>query len=495
MKTQGLSRAELVNTINRQEQQIAWMAHQIAQMKRLMHGSKRERFIPAPNQMSLPFEVGQQQESPAEKEQISYKREKKKKAENHPGRHALPVEEIVIEPTDKPQGAVKIGELITDELEYKPAELFVKRYIRPKYSIGQQAGIVIADLPTRPIEKAIAGPGLLAQILVDKFVDHLPIYRQIQRWKRWEVKLSASTINSWQEKTCELLSPLYDCLKQQVLGEGYLQVDETPIRVLDKNKKGNTSAKLSRATHQGYYWVYHSPMRKAVFFDYRKARSREGPKALLEHFSGYLQTDGYKAYDWFATQKDITLLSCMAHTRRYFEQALDNDKPKAEYVLTHIQKLYAIERKAREENLSMEQRHALRLDEALPILNELGKYIAQHNKHLLPKSAIGKAFNYAIERWDNLLNYLHDGSLEIDNNLVENAIRPNALGRKNYLFAGSHHGAHRAAMFYSFFGTCKAHGINPYLWLKSVLTIIPDHKANKLYQLLPYNFNPFIANT
>lgn len=491
MEMRSLSRSELIDTIKRQEQKIVWMSHQIAQLKRLMHGSKRERFIPTPNQMSLPFEVEQEKDTPVEKQQISYSREKKKrKNQNHPGRHALPahlpVEEVIIEPKDKPQGAVKIGELISDELEYKPAQLFVKRYIRPKYSLGKENGLVVADLPVRPIEKAIAGPGLLAQILVDKFVDHLPIYRQIERWKRWEVKLSASTINDWQEKSCRLLSPLYDCLKQQVLGEGYLQVDETPVKVLDKDKKGKT--------HQGYHWVYHSPIRKAVFFDYRKARSREGPKQLLKNFTGYLQTDGYKAYDWFAGQKDITMLSCMAHTRRYFEQALDNDQTKAEYVLAHIQKLYAIERKARAQNLSAKQRHALRLDEALPILNTLGKYIAEHSKHLLPKSAIGKAFNYAIERWDNLLNYLNDGSLEIDNNLVENAIRPNALGRKNYLFAGSHNGAHRAAMLYSFFGTCKANGINPYIWLKNVLTIIPEHKANKLYQLLPYNFNQFMDN-
>lgn len=483
LQAAGKTNEDLTRRLDQLEQHSQWLSHQLAQLKRLMYGAKRERFIASPNQMSLPFEqehVGEQ--TPPATEQISYKR-KKQNRDNHPGRNALPahlpVEEVLVEPDQKPEGTVRVGELITDELEYKPAELYIKRYIRPKYSLGKEEGILVAELPTRPIEKGIAGPGLLAQITVDKFVDHLPIYRQIERWKRWEVKLSASTINSWQEKVCELLAPLYDTLHHQVLTEGYLQVDETPIRVLDKKSKGKT--------HQGYHWVYHSPIRKAVLFDYRKGRSREGPKIMLKHFQGYLQTDGYSAYDWFKTNKQITMLSCMAHTRRYFEQALDNDKTRAEYVLTHIQKLYALERQAKENKLTFEQRHALRLDKALPMLNRLGKYIAEEYKKVLPKSAIGKAFNYAVARWDNLLNYLQDGALEIDNNRVENAIRPNALGRKNYLFAGSHHGAQRAAMFYSFFGTCKLNQTNPYLWMKQVLEVIPDHPANKLMELLPYN--------
>jgi len=482
--TQYLEQAkdQLEDQSGRLAGQLQWLSHQLAQLKRLMYDAKRERFICSPNQMSLPFEAEQAPKPTTTTEQISYQR-KKQNRENHPGRHALPahlpVEEVIIEPDNKPNDAVKIGEAITDELEYKPAELYIKRYIRPKYSLGKEEGVLIAELPTRPIDKAIAGPGLLAQITVDKFVDHLPIYRQIERWKRWDVKLSASTINSWQEKVCKLLEPLYETLRHHVLSEGYLQVDETPLRVLDKNKKGKT--------HQGYHWVYHSPIRKAVLFDYRRGRSREGPKEMLKDFSGYLQTDGYAAYDWFKTNKAITMLSCMAHTRRYFEQALDNDKARAEYVLTHIQQLYAIERQAKEKGLSLQQRHELRLDKSLPILNQLGKYIATEYKKVLPKSAIGKAFSYAVARWDNLLNYLGDGYLEIDNNGVENAIRPNALGRKNYLFAGSHQGAYRAAMFYTFFGTCKLNGVNPYSWMKYVLETIPDHKANKLYLLLPYN--------
>jgi len=313
--------------------------------------------------------------------------------------------------------------------------------------------------------------------MIDKFVDHLPIYRQIERFKREGIKVPSSTINGWQEAVCNLLEPLYDTLKHRVLSQGYLQVDETPIQVLDKSKKGKT--------HRGYHWVYYSPLEKTVLFDYRDGRSREGPQKLLKDFSGYLQTDGYKVYDVFANKKSITHLSCMAHARRGFEKALDFDKPNAAYTMEMFQKLYAIERKAKEENMSPEQRHALRLDESLPVLNELGKWIAETYKTILPKSPLGKAMAYCIPRWDNLMNYLKDGSLEIDNNLAENAIRPIALGRKNYLFAGSSRGAERAAMFYSFFGTCKKNDVNPFDWLKKVLEVIPEYKMSKLDELLP----------
>ena len=177
----------------------------------------------------------------------------------------------------------------------------------------------------------------------------------------------------------------------------------------------------------------------------------------------------------------------MAHARREFEKALPYDREKAEYAMSMFQKLYAIEREARDKNLSPKQRHELRLEQALPLLNELGKWIVETYKSVLPKSPMGKATAYSMARWDKLINYLHDGLLEIDNNLAENAIRPITLGRKNYLFAGSHRGAERAAMFYSFFGTCKKNDVNPFEWLKKVLEVIPEHKVNQLHELLPQN--------
>ncbi|HEM48732.1 MAG TPA: IS66 family transposase [Caldithrix sp.] len=480
---------ELLEVTKKQEALIEEMQFQIDQFKRLLFGAKRERFVKNidENQLSLPFEVKQDETPEKQQEVITYVRNKTKH-ENHPGRLALPshlpVKEIIIEPDEDTTGLKCIGKEVTDQLELVPAKLFIKRYIRPKYikpDDDEQLNHtgIIADLPVFPIEKGIAGPGLLAQIMIDKFVDHLPIYRQIERFKREGIKISSSTINGWQEAVCNLLEPLYDTLKHRVLTQGYLQVDETPIPVLDKTTKGKT--------HRGYHWVYYSPLEKTVFFDYSDGRSREGPTRLLKDFKGYLQTDGYKVYDIFNDKKKITLLNCMAHARRGFEKALDYDKPRAEYALGMFQKLYAVEQKAREEKLDAKQRHELRLDKALPVINELSKWIVETYKAVLPKSAVGKATAYCMPRWDNLIAYLHDGSLEIDNNLAENAIRPIALGRKNYLFAGSKRGAERAAMFYSFFGTCKKNNVNPFEWLRKVLKVIPTYKVNKLQELLPQN--------
>lgn len=473
------------------ESKIFDLQFQLDQLKRMIFGAKRERFIKNEDetQMKLPFDVPEEIQPEKQQETITYVRTKTKRV-NHPGRMALPshlpVEEIVIEPEEDTTGLKCIGREVTDQLELIPAKLFIKRFIRPKYikpedkEILTQKG-VIAPLPVFPIEKGMAGPGLLAQVMIDKFVDHLPIYRQIERFKREGINISSSTINGWQEQVCNLLWPLYENLKRRVLGQGYLQVDETPIQVLDNTKKGKT--------HRGYYWIYFSPLEKTVLFDYQHGRSREGPSKLLKDFKGYLQTDGYTVYDFIGKRKDITHLNCMAHARRGFEKALPYYKEKAGYAMDMFQQLYAIEQQAREENFSWEERYELRLEKSLPLLNELSKWMVETWKTVLPKSPLGKAIAYCLPRWDNLINYLHDGALEIDNNLAENAIRPIALGRKNYLFAGSQRGAERAAMFYSFFGTCKKNDVNPFEWLKKVLEAIPEYKVSKLHELLPQNLN------
>jgi len=471
------------------ESELFNLQFRVDQLNRLLYGSKRERFVKNEdeNQMTLPFDVPEETQPEKQQETITYIRTKTKRI-NHPGRMALPshlpVEEIIIEPEEDTTGMKCIGREVTDQLELVPAKLFIKRYIRPKYIKPEDEETlthtgVIAPLPVFPIEKGIAGPGLLAQVIIDKFVDHLPIYRQIERFKREGIKISSSTINGWQESVSNLLWPLYENLKQRVLQQGYLQVDETPIQVLDKSKKGKT--------HQGYYWIYSSPLEKTVMFDYQHGRSREGPSKLLKDFKGYFQTDGYVVYDFIGKRKGITHLNCMAHARREFEKALPYDNEKAGYAMDMFQKLYAIEQEAKDKNLSPEERYKLRLEKSLPLLNELSKWMVETWKTSLPKSPIGKAVAYCLPRWDKLINYLHDGSLEIDNNLAENAIRPIALGRKNYLFAGSHRGAERAAMFYSFFGTCKKNNVNPFEWLKKVLEIIPEYKVNKLHELLPQN--------
>ncbi len=463
-----------------------YVKQQLQELKRMIFGSKSERFIPTDDPQLNLFDT---QEAPAPKpkiEEIAYSREKKPKEKQVAVRAKIPshlprVEET-IEPENIEEGSKKIGEEITEVLEYNPARIFVRKIIRPKYARANSEGVVIAQLPALPIPKGNAGASLLAHIMVSKFVDHLPYYRQIQILKRQDLIISDSTFNGWFNATADLLRPLYEELGKQILRSDYLQADESPIGVQDSHK--------IRALHTGYQWVYRSPVERLVLFRYHPGRERKAPEKVLQAFSGSLQTDGYQAYQNMDTKGKITLLACMAHARRYFEKALNNDSKRAEFVLKKMQHLYDIERKAREKEIGFETRYRYRKLYANPILIEMEKWLKDNISLTLPKSAIGIAIGYTLNLWPKLKRYIDDGKYEIDNNLIENTIRPLALGRKNYLFAGSHKAAQRAAMMYSFFATCKINNIEPLAWLTDVLNQIPDHKANKLSQLLPQNWNP-----
>jgi transposase len=389
--------------------------------------------------------------------------------------------EIILEPAGLTQGCRRLGEEITEELEYEPGKLFVNRFVRPKYVSTDNTTILVAPMMERPLPKAIAGPGLLTQIIIDKYIDHLPLHRQQQRFSREKINIPYSTITDWVTNTCKLITPLYDALVKEALNSEYLHVDETPIRVLDKDKKGDT--------HKGFYWVYHNSLKELVVFDYQPGRGREGPSEMLKGFKGHVQTDGYSGYNFLDKEKDVTLFHCWAHARRKFYDALQNDKARAEHALEQIQLLYAIERTARDQSLNTEQVLELRQQKAVPILNDLYVWMKQAYIEATPQSVIGKALAYSLKLWEGLITYTTDGRLNIDNNLVENAIRPVAIGRKNYLFAGSHEAAQRSAMLYSLFGTCKLHGVNPFDWMKDVLQRIPAYPVNQVAQLLPHNWN------
>lgn len=456
--------------------------------KRMQFGQKRERFEGDPSQGVLPFEtpveetVRQQEEI---KEQITYTR---KKQSAHKGRSALPshlpVEEIEIHPEGDLSEMVCIGKEVTEELECEPARFFIRRYIRYKYAAKNGEGVKTGELPERVIDKGIPGAGLLSMILTDKYMDHLPLYRQKQRFARENIPIACSTIEGWVKQGLERLEPLYHQLKFDIKAKGYLQVDETSIKVLESEKKG--------ATHMGWYWVYPSPLDGLVLMDYQPTRGAVATKEMLENYSGYLQSDGYAVYQKIGQRQQITAVGCWAHARREFERALDNDKIRASKALNLIQQLYAVERKIKEQGLSSEQSKVLCLNDALPVINELGKWIFNEVKNTLPKSQIGKAMRYAMERWDKLSAYLQDGSLHIDNNAIENAIRPIALGRKNYLFAGSHDAATRAAMIYSFFAICKKHEVNPFQWLKYALENIMTINHKNIRELYPHNFKKLV---
>jgi len=466
-----------------QESEIEYLKHQLSELKRMIFGSKRERFVPEDPGQGVLFDLEEGERKPAEKEQISYTREKpgtKKQPLRLELAAHLPRREEVIEPEDLPEGAKRIGETVTEVLEYEPADLFVRRIVRPKYIISsndESTEIVIAPLPTLPIPKGNAGAGLLSHILISKYADHQPFYRQVQIMKRQGVRIAESTITGWFSATCRLLEPLYERLKEKLLSTDYLMADETPIPVLTKDKPGST--------HKGYHWVYYDPVNKLVLFDYQKSRSREGPQEMLRNFTGYLQTDGYKAYTNLENKDKITLLACMAHARRKFEHARENDPVRSEEALLLFGKLYDIEREIREEGYDAGQIRRIRKERAVPVLEEIEKWLKAQSQSVLPKSAIGSAVHYTLSLWPRLIRYTEDGRFRIDNNLIENSIRPVALGRKNYLFAGSHQAAQQAAMIYSFLGMCKINDVEPFRWLKNTLEVIPDYSANQLEDLLP----------
>jgi transposase len=459
-----------------------FLEQELAQLKRMIFGSKSERHIGGdPGQLSLGLDVETIEQSEKETEQITYTRNKTDNKKGSAIRLALPShlhrEEHIIEPEEDTAGARKIGEVVTEVLEYTPGKFYVERYIRPKYVFPKEERIVIGDLPSFPIPRGNAGAGLLAHLLISKFVDHLPFYRQVQQFKRQDIDIAESTISGWFTASCRLLEPLYERLAARARGSSYLMADETPIPVQTKDKPGST--------HKGYHWVYYAPLEKLVCFDYRKGRGRDGPEKFLESFRGMLQTDGYNAYDIYEKRDGIILHGCMAHARRKFENSKDNDPQRAEYVLDRMRKLYMTEREARENNLSFEQRKKLRLEQSFPVLQELEKWMKEQLPDVLPKSSIGQAITYTLGLWKRLTRYIENGQVEIDNNLIENSIRPVALGRKNYMFAGSHEAAKQAAMIYSFLGTCKINNVEPLGWLKDVLQRIQDHSIQKLDELLP----------
>lgn len=466
--------------------------HFIEQLRRMRYGVTSERFIVPDGQVVLPFVVDTERVGAAVGKALKsvvaeHTRAAKK---HHPGRQPLPehlpVEEILLEPDEDVTGLKCIGVEIIDELVYQPGRFYIRRYKRLKYVKPEDENldqkVIIASKPVRPIDKCEASAELLATITIDKHVYHLPVYRQLERFKALDVEIHRSTADNWQRLTGLLLRPLYAALESLVLQSSYLQVDETGLKVQDRDKKGST--------HRGMIWAYHAPVDKLMYFDYQRGRGKVNCKQMLEQFSGYLQTDGYAAYNVHKARADITPLACWAHVRRKFFDAQSNDQERSEIALKLIRKLYDIERHARDEQLTAEQRKTLRLDQSLPIVNAIGQWLASEIEHTTPRSPIGGAIRYAVSLWKELEDYLIDGNLEIDNNLVENAIRPIALGRKNYLFAGSHDAAVNIAMYRSFFATCRLNGIDPHRWLLHVLNAIRITPTNEYHTLLPQNVDP-----
>lgn len=486
-----LENAKLKSKITDLESQLDWF-------KRQVFGSKSEKItIEIPEQTVLnlfdePVEIpalenpqtGTVSTEPVKKTAESSKRDRKEIPDS------LPSEEIVIAPDESlltcsccGKKMNEIGREESKSLEFIPARFKVIKRIRPKFvcSCGQ-GGFAIAETPSRPIEKSIAESSLLAHVAVSKYVDHLPLYRQSQIFDRYDIAISRSTMCDWIEKMHELLTPIHLLMRKVLLESGYIQMDETTIKVLNAPQKST-----KKGAHLGYYWPITDG--NQVVFEYAKGRDRQVPINLLGDYDGYLQTDGYEGYRAVVQKNGIRRLVCWAHVRRKFFEAAEYDDS-AKRFLTEIGKLYEIEKRAEESCKTFEERAEFRQKYSTEVLNTIRQLLDFHALKATPKSPMGKAVNYALKLWEYLTVYVQDGRLRIDNNRIENLIRPVALGRKNWLFAGSPEGAQRAALFYSLFGTCKIHGINPFEYLTDVLNRINDTKMSDLGQLLPMNWQP-----
>jgi transposase len=475
----NLSKEELID-------QVTQLQHQVALLQKMVFGPRNERFkvVDTPdNQLSLGVSIEPIAEVKIEKTSVKgHDRSKVKlEAKKHPGRNPLPSslrrEEVIIEPTEDVSRCVRLEDEVTEVLEVKAAEFYVKRYVRRKYVRKENEGIAIGKLPNRAIEKGIPGASVLAMLIISKFIDHLPIYRQLAIFKRAGIVLHYNTVLDWTNNGLDILEPIYDHLRRKILSSHYLQADETGMQVLDSEKNGST--------HQGYLWAYRDVNSNLVLFEYQRGRNKESPAKMLKDFKGYLQTDGYAAYDQFYHRDGITMLHCMAHARRYFKEAEDNDKERSNYALKVFQEVYEIERQIK--SLTNEERRRIRQESSLPKLTEFHAWMTEQYRQVTPKSPIGKALEYSLKRWKELCIFTTDGQLEIDNNRIENEIRPIALGRKNYLFAGSHESAQRIAMIYSLLASCKTNEIDPMKWLTKVLEELPNRTVNQIDDLLPQN--------
>jgi transposase len=468
------------------------LLHRLEQLLKLSFGSKSERYLckeqsPGQLRLGLMEEVTLEVTVPAP---VSAESVKQVQAVQQKKKHFVIPEHIVdeiqeIHPDVIPEGSKCTGSEVSYRLKCSPARLTAKKIIRYKYLLPTPAGdpgltskIIIAPLPDEVIRNCMADASLLATLIVEKYCDHLPVYRQMTRFDRTGIKLAHSTLLDWIAKTCNLLNPLYEKLKQQVLQSNYLMMDETTMKVMDKSKKGTT--------HRGYFWAAQAPPAKLVFFEYQPGRNQEVPQALLSNYKGYLQSDGYSCYETLAANKNIKLLCCMAHARRYFLESEKNDPKRAAYALNVFGQLYDIECEIKDKTI--QEREEARQKLSKPIWGHFGQWLEENAGMLNEKSAIHKAFAYTMKRYKRLAVYLENGILNIDNNPIESSIRGIALGRKNFLFCGSHDGAQRSAMLYSFMGTCKLQGINPMVWMVDVLKKINNQHADQIQDLLPHRW-------
>ena len=396
----------------------------------------------------------------------------------------LEVVREVIEPElvkAEPEHWKRIGQEVSRQLDYQPGKFFWQETVRPKYVRRDQRALppMIAPAPERVAEGSLAAPGLLAQLLVSKYCDHLPFYRQEQIfWQRHGVFIARQQMVQWTAQSVRLLSGISDSLKREMQGRPYVQVDETPVRYQDPNLAGRCG--------QGYLWTALVPS-QCVVYEWHASRAARCLDSLLgEAFAGKLQCDGYSAYPAFAKEKaTLTLFGCWAHARRNFFEAQEQAPRVAGWVLNQIGLLYRWEEELRHNRAGPVLREVQRSSHHRMVIERLGRALKKLQPRYLPQSLLGQAIGYALNQWPLLEGFLEHGEVEIDNNLVENAIRPTALGKKNWLFFGSEEAGQRSAVIYTLIQNCRLHGVEPHAYLKDVLERLPRTTNREVDQLTP----------
>jgi transposase len=474
-------------TIRESQRRIEQLEHQVEQLLRRQYGPRREHVDPD----QLRLFTDEEPEGPAEgdpgtppeaQDAVPARRRWRRRGRQRLPEH-LPRERIEYELNTEELACpdcgcvrTKIGEEVSEQLEYVPASMRVLQHVRFRYACRAcQEHVAIAAKPPQPIDKGLPGPGLRAQTITSKYGDHLPLYRLEDIFARHGVELSRATTCGWMASCAELLTPLFNEMVRRVLLSLVIHTDDTTVPVWDPTLPH---------TRTGRFWVYVGDVRHPyVVYDYTPRRTRDGPEDFLKGFRGYLQADAFTGYDRICAGPGVIEVACWAHVRRKFFESRTSAPVPAHAALARIRQLYKIEHDAAE--LSADDRRALRQKEALPLLNAFEEWLTEQRRKALPKSPIGQAIAYAQSNWAALLRYTEHGDLSIDNNLAERMLRAQAIGRRNWTFLGSDRGGRTAAVLYSLTGTCKHHDIDPFAYLQDVLRRLPSHPADQLDELLP----------
>lgn len=463
---------DLEKKLGDSERDREYLEYQLEKFKHLLFGKRSEKMEAVRADGLLQADLFQEaareiEEEREEETEVTYKR-KKRRGNRKPLPENLHRERVEVDVPPELRTCPdchgemsSIGEHILEELEYIPALLYIIEYVFKKYACKRcRSGVLMEPIPERPIKKGRPGPGLLSWVLVSKYQDHLPLYRLERIFERHGLSISRSTLSDWVGAMANLLQPIAQAMKRNLLKAPVLQADETPIQVREPG--------LKKMTRRSYLWSYGIPEGEVVY-DFTTGRGSDGPRVFLEGYEGYLQTDAYAGYNVVFETGRVVRIACWAHTRRKFYDARAESPPFAELILAAIQKLYRIEREAKENAITGESLVELRRSEALPVLERIHEILLLHRERFLPKSGLGEAITYALSQWAALLRYVEVAAADIDNNAAERSMRRVVLGRKNWLFLGHPDAGPRAAVILSIVETCRRLEIDPFKYLKDVI--------------------------